>query len=676
MTDAAGRPSANDINAGGSLLSGAGGVPVYYPEKYSQGLRFPVHAALTLSRDADEFFRLLEVRLAPWLEREADSRQRHDAGVITTLDHLAGTRMPEMWEGGTYIPYDDTYLNGLRDMAARMCAHPRAVVRLEGEFFKVWMDRREAERKGEVLSSEDIQRRAVALIEEALTVTRSAESLPPGDLEVVYEMAARAAKLIDPRFVPRAGGTPCDDELLKIAESMFAQRHLSGAVLKTLLNSQADFTTYRLPVLQKLDAACDDSGFVWLGFKRGEAEHMLRVLARDEPSRGGTAGSRLLWATDAPQSRWERWISLSLHAEDGWYAVSGRQSASIPNQGSPLTVWRMDVESGRKEPLGQIWPQTCWASQYHGARQPHGCEGNYVEGAVRVGRRLWIATSGDGLFGVPLEGGGEPLHVGMAEGLPSAVIHSVAAIGDVLYIGCGQFETEGYLAAYELAGGRCRVLASTMRASPETPLDALSGGFRIRGIVPDTPRRRLLVVVDNGDLKPATGIWECRLDDGGIRQLQQMDRVAHAVLPAGDGTIWVYPFCRNEWRPIREKGGWYGAVKWDPVGDRAWLAFATKKKGAGPGLPVQANTLIFPNLQLGGALVAEGWLYHFAEKMVDGESVKEVRRVSLASGHVETIHAGIFRGNVYQWGRLHWLPEKRILLVSDGDRLAAVKIED
>jgi hypothetical protein len=86
--------------------------------------------------------------------------------------------------------------------------------------------------------------------------------------------------------------------------------------------------------------------------------------------------------------------------------------------------------------------------------------------------------------------------------------------------------------------------------------------------------------------------------------------------------------------------------------------------------------LIFPNLLLGGALVAEGWLYHFAEKQVAGESVKEVRKVSLASGDVELINAGVFRGNEYQWGRLHWLPGKRIMLVGDGDRLAAVKIED
>ena len=43
------------------------------------------------------------------------------------------------WEGGTYIPYDDTYLNGLR-MAAR-CAHILGGGATEANSSR-WMDRR------------------------------------------------------------------------------------------------------------------------------------------------------------------------------------------------------------------------------------------------------------------------------------------------------------------------------------------------------------------------------------------------------------------------------------------------------------------------------------------------------------------------------------------------------
>ena len=676
MTDAAGTPSAAGLNVGKTTLCDVGEVPKYYPSAYSPRLRFPVVAALVLSRDADEFFRLMEVRLAPWLAREADPAQPHDAGIITTIDNLCGSQSRHVWQSNGFIPFDAAYVQGLRAMAARFRAHPRKVVQLEGAYFEDRIDLEVAMRAGEAVASETIAPRAAKLVDMALSSTESADALPAGDLAVVYEMAARAAKLIDPRFVPQAGGTPCDDELLKIAQAMFDRGHLSGAVLKTLLDSQADFEKYRLPVLKRLEAACRDPAYVWLGLTRDETKDMLRGLPQAEPSPRGTANSRLLWSTDEPQMRRDRLIGLKLREETELYAVSGRQPDSIPNHGAPLTVLRIDVESGRREPLGQIRPQTCWANQYFNAREPRGCEGDYVQGAVEIGRHLWIATSGDGLFGVPLDGVGEPIRLGMSEGLPSDVVHAVAAVGDVLYVGCGQFETEGYLAAYDLVGGRCTVLASTLRASPETPLDSLPGGFRVRGIVPDVSRERLLLAIDQGDLKPATGVWECRLGDGAIRQLAKMDRAAQAVLPGSDGKFCVYPLCRNPYRPISERGGWYGAVEWDPATDAARLVFATKNKGAGPGLPVRTDTRVFPDLLLGGALVAEGWLYHFAEIIVAGERVQEVRRVSLASGSVQKLDAGVFRGNVYQWGRLTWLPGKRILLVGDGDRLAAVKIEE
>ena len=676
LTDAAGTPSNAILNGEAGAQGAVDAVPVYYAVNYSPQLRFPVHAALALSQDAAEFFRLLDVRLEPWLAREVDPAQPHDAGIITTIDNLCGTKYRHVWQSRGYVPFNAAYVQGLRAMAARFHAHPRKVVQLEGAYFEARIDREVAMRAGEAVASETIVTRAAKLVDMALSFTESADALPAGDWAVVYEMATRAAKQIDPRFVPQAGGTPCDDELLKIALAMFARHHLSGAVLKTLLKSRADFEKYRLPVLMRLEAVGRDPAYVRLGLTRAETEDLLRLLPPADPAPGGTATSRLLWSTDEPQTHWDRLIGLKLREESELFAVFGRQPDSIPNHGAPLTVLRIDVESGRREPLGQIRPQTCWANQYFNAREPRGCEGDYVQGAVEIGRHLWIATSGDGLFGVPLDGVGEPIHLGMSEGLPSDVVHAVAAMGDVLYVGCGQFETEGYLAAYDLVGGRCMVLASTLRASPETPLDSLPGGFRVRGIVPDVSRERLLLAIDQGDLKPATGVWECRLGDGAIRQLAKMDRAAQAVLPGSDGKFCVYPLCRNPYRPITERGGWYGAVEWDPATDAARLVFATKNKGAGPGLPVQADTRVFPDLLLGGALAAEGWLYHFAEICVEGERVREVRRVSLATGSVQKLDVGVFRGNVYQWGRLTWLPGKRILLVGDGDRLAAVKIEE
>ena len=70
-------------------------------------------------KHADEFFRLMEVRLAPWLEREADPQQPHDAGIVDSLESMCGTRWRYVWKSSGYIPFDDAYAGGLLAVAAR-----------------------------------------------------------------------------------------------------------------------------------------------------------------------------------------------------------------------------------------------------------------------------------------------------------------------------------------------------------------------------------------------------------------------------------------------------------------------------------------------------------------------------------------------------------------------------
>lgn len=674
LTDAAGTPSSATLNAESATRSNVGGVPVYYADSFSPQLRFPVHAALALSRDAAEFFRLLDVRLESWLAREADPAQPHDAGIITTINNLCGTELRYVWQSRGYVPFDAAYVQGLRALAARFRAHPRKVVQLEGAYFENRIDLEVALRSGSAVDLEEMGPRVAELIDMALSIVAQPAVLPAGDEAVAYEMAARAAKLLDhPNRQTTKNSRSCG-ELRRVAEAMIDSGRLSGPVLATLLDSEADFETYRLPVLRRLKTARDDRAFVWLGLTRIEIDDYLKALPAAEPAFSAMPAVERRWELPVSDRFQFRQAGLGAGGEDSWFAFAGQEPGASRNDGAAVDVLRIDVDSGRAVPLARIQPRTCWVSQYVNARAARGCEGDFIEGAVPVGGHLWIATSGDGLFGVPLDGVGEPVHVGMVEGLPSDVVHSVAAVGDVLYVGCGQLGTEGYLAAYDLASGRCAVLASTLRASPETPLDSLQGGFRIRGIAPDMPRNRLLLVVDRGDLQPATGLWEFRLDVKTFRQIRQMDRPAHAVDVDATGKLWIYPLCRNEYRPVREKDGWYGAVEFDPETDEARLVFASKNKGAGPDLPVRADTRIFPALHHAGALVAEGWLYHFANVVVNGTESLELRRVSLATREIQTLDAGLFRGNVYQWGRLHWFPGRRILLAGDGERIAALKM--
>lgn len=674
LTDAAGEPSGATLNAESATRSNVGGVPVYYADSFSPQLRFPVNAALALSRDAVEFFRLLDVRLEPWLAREADPDQAHDAGIITTINNLCGTELRYVWQSRGYLPFDDAYVQGLRAVVARMATHSRRVVQIEGRYFQIRIDLEVALRNGSALTAEEVARRAAELIDMALDEIATPTTLPAGDEAVVYEMAARAAKLMDyPNRQTTKNGRSCG-ELLRVAQAMLDSSRLSGPVLATLLDSEADFETYRLPVLRRLKAARDAGMSVWLGVNKQEVDQYLKALPAERAASPNGSVAVLHWELPVRDAFQFRQVGLCVQDEETWFAFAGQEPGASRNDGAAVDMLRVDVDSGRTVPLARIRPQTCWVSQYANARAARGCEGDFIEGAVPAGGRLWIATSGDGLFGVSLDGIGEPVRIGTTDGLPSDVIHSVAAVGDVLYFGCGQIGTEGYLVSYDLTNGCCTVLASTLRASPETPLDALQGGFRLRAIAPDVPRNRLLLVVDNGDLKPATGLWEFRMGQNVFRQIRQMDRPAHSANVDADGKMWIYPLCRNAYRPIREKDGWYGAVEFDPETDAARLVFASKNKRAGPELPVRTDTRIFTGLHHAGALVADGWLYHFADVVVDGTEGLELRRVSLATREIQTLDAGLFHGNIYYLGRMHWLPDEKILLVGDGERMVALKV--
>ncbi|HRT05645.1 MAG TPA: hypothetical protein P5204_08105 [Kiritimatiellia bacterium] len=680
LTGISGEPSG--LKSGPSGQNYVGGVIALYPVDFSEELRFPVDAALSLSPTAEEFFRLLDGRLAGWLEREADFARPHDAGVIATLYALCGRVYRHVWDDLGFPPFDEAYVRGVRSVSARFRSHPRLVVQLEGRYFDVLIDREVAARDDRELPDEAVKTVASKMIADALAALEQPGAVPPGDVGYVLEMAARAAKLQDfyrerPRTAAVADSYGCYEDLQRIAQAMFDHRLVSGAILRTLLWSQdADFTRHRLPVLRRLQAARDDRSFTRINIPRSEIDDMLKALPADAPAAVAGCPARILWATPQPANWRNRLVGLQAHDEKFLYAFAGWQPDQAPNKGSLLDVLRIDLADGRMEKIGAIQPRTCWANQYPNAISARGCQGLYVVDTTFSDTHVWLATSGDGVFGVPLSGGGEPVRIGTADGLPSDVIHSAAAVGDRLYLGCGQYETEGYLVVYDLVRRSCQVLASTMRASPETPLDSLKGGFRITKIVPDAFRNRLLLVLNNGDLQPATGLWEYRLDTEKFRQILSIERPARFVETAADGKLWIYPYCRNEWRPIREKGGWYGGIEFDPARDFARLAFATKNKQAGYYLPVLSTTRVIADMFHDAAVVADGWLFHFAGITVDGKGQAILRRTSLTTGAAQVIEGFEPGQNLFQWGWLKWLPQSRVLLAGNGNRIFAVRISE
>ena len=678
LTGIPGEPSGLKSNP--SAQNYVGGVSALYPVGFSEELRFPVNTVRSLSLTADEFFRLLHGRLAGWLEREADFARPHDAGIIGTLYELCGREYRHVWDTRGFLPFDEAYVRGLRAVSAQFQSHPRLVVQLEGRYFDVLIEQEVAERNGRELPDETVKAVASKMVADALAAFDRPGAMPAGDVGYVLEMAARAAKLQDfhrkrPRTATVADSEDCHEDLLRIAQAMFDHRYVSGAILKTILWSEdSDFTRFRLPVLRRLQAARDNRSFTLINIRRGEIDGMLKALPADVPAAVAGSPSKILWATPQPANQRNRLVGLLPQGEKILYAFAGWQPNHTPNNGSALDILRIDLADGRMEKIGAIQPLTCWAEQYPNSVPARGCLGWYIVDSTLSDTHLWLATSGDGVFGVPLAGGGEPVRIGAADGLPSDVIHSVAVSGDRLLLGCGQYETEGYLVAYDLVRQSCRVLASTMRASPETPLDSLKGGFQITKIVPDAPRNRLLLALNNGDLQPATGLWEYRLDTDKFRQILSIERPARFVEATGDGKLWMYPYCRNEWRPIREKGGWYGGIEFEPSRDFARLVFATKNKRAGRDLPVLSTTRLIGDMSHDAAVVADGWLYHFAGITVDGKKQGILRRTSLTTGAVQVIEGFEPGSNLYQWGWLKWLPQSRVLLAGNGNRIFAVNI--
>lgn len=93
----------------------------------------------------------------------------------------------------------------------------------------------------------------------------------------------------------------------------------------------------------------------------------------------------------------------------------------------------------------------------------------------------------NGIYDFPL-GPGEVRTIDRNNGLPSAVVHSIAYLDGRLYAGLGG---DGYIISYDLASNRCLVLASSRRREKLSPLDN-GPPFQTDYMFADPQRRRVL----------------------------------------------------------------------------------------------------------------------------------------------------------------------------------------
>ncbi len=133
------------------------------------------------------------------------------------------------------------------------------------------------------------------------------------------------------------------------------------------------------------------------------------------------------------------------------------------------------------------------------------------------GRWLVAGTLYDGMYAFPLSGG-DAVRVGEQEGLPGLKVPVLTVVdGKVL-----AFVEEGYLVVYDLKAGRCEVVASSRRTTPQSPFDN-DRPFRVSVCLADPERGRAVFTVKLPAWDhPKNGTWEYRFKSGAFKNLLPM----------------------------------------------------------------------------------------------------------------------------------------------------------
>ena len=646
---------------------GGGGVPVFYPMDGSADLHFRVWAARHLCLDADEFLAIFHTMLGPWLQREADLSRPHDEAVVHTLYDLSGCNSGG-WQD-EWIPPDERIFGGLREIARQLTAHPRLVVRLEGMYFDLLIDSGEEQAGGPAAPIGPYKDKSRKIVDLALAGA-AATNTPYGDVPLLYEIASRAADECYHRSWSQAEGEAWRDEnIARMVQAMFDNHHIHGALLEMMEWNRMDFERYRLPALLRLREVQNDPSYRWMRLTRSDLRTLLRSLPAELPATAAQAELRLLWETPAPEHGRERLVPLCVPDEATLYAFRGYISRAAPSWvgTNEIEILRLDLNEGRTVSLGWLTIRARWGEEFQGVTL--GVEGDFIEDAMVADGRLWLATYGDGLWGVSLSAGTKDLmHFGVADGLPSDDLHAIAATGDDFYIGCGREDQDGYLVRYDRKTRQCRVIASTVRASPETPLDAMSNGFHVVKAVVDEPRNRLLVAVNGRQGTTEAQVWEYQLGMGHWPLRLALGRRIQSLAVDTRGR-WQLAICHQRWNQV----GWFGTAEFDPETNAGRLVATIYPSRGEAALPVAAGTLVHRNMLRSVALEADGWVYHFGEKIEDGVGTPEFRRISPATREVQAVGVPI-GNNVEYYGWLRWLPQSRVLLVGDGRQIRAVQV--
>lgn len=641
----------------------------------SRHLQFPIHLLQEVCEDSTEFHRLLRPRISAWLAREAQPGSRHDRTMLETLEAF------RTWYMFDERLRDAAHFRAVRDYCSQMASHPKAIVGLYGQYGLLACD---VDQKS--LAPADVTRRVADLITRAKQALESDRGGEAAVLARHYDVMMLGLRLCFAGAEPtprKELSTPAHRAMLRsVVDYMFARGQLAGSVLYP-------FTLDRFYYLDR-EQECR---VVLERAARGLADGTLFNLDVRTNGPGALSGLRIskpgvsrsaaaARATDSPKGL--LWSHAVTNAESGCIGVLARAENALAlfavERANPaesgearptrITPAFVELEGGMVRWLGSITSPV----PYRGFGTVPGSSDRPIFSDAFVATNGTLAVSSErGIDLFEAGAAGESTHWGIADGLPADSVRGVALVGDELYAGCAS-RNQNYFVRIHLTTRRCEVLSSTLRVEKQNALDLMCYPDHVQRIIPDPPRRRLLLAVHpDGYAKPseASGIWEFCITNRAIRQLARVgcDWCIDTLGDAG-GSV---PTCATQWRLLT--GSWpipTSRAAFNPSTDRTRLLYSREDAWpAGAQTAPDANTYMARRDSKPGMLFIGDWYYSFSQP----SGKVTLTRTSTKTRTTQTVFEDLLPAGAptpRPWTRLEWFPKQEILVVSTGSRVLAI----
>ena len=477
-------------------------------KEFSIATGFVLHSLAHLTRDPRPKTRATIEFIGEWLAEydRLPVEQRPCEQVRSPLGDISQPSALRPFDAGTLEPFLE-----------HLARHPDPVVRFHGQrgqLFLKW--------EGQPVKDDDraiqfrpIRQDVLALL--ARPEMRNNWPVRRACYEFLYEsLTGLSLSAGSPEFLA---------ELKAVCDAMVASGELHVRLIEEWARGsrQLDLLTAR-PALAALDAglalsqrtplALLDSTDVRQTTRRLEqvrAQFLTRWPALREEAGSLRVQTKLLMEFAASPTRWtDTYLCRPIIDRDSVYAVLLTRIRSSAKPEPTLQLVRVALRGGPPTMLGNIAFSAEIGGSYTATR--------VVTGSCVHDDRLYVATRA-GLFEFDLKTPTARL-VPVTKSFPTAVVQSVAGFDKTLYAGL----EGGYLVSFAPRDETCRVLVSSRRKEKQSPLDDRAA-FEIPRLVPDTPRRRLLIHTTTGHPNKGAGeLWDYRPESGEFQRRLEFTR--------------------------------------------------------------------------------------------------------------------------------------------------------